>query len=226
MAQQIKLKRSAVSGKVPTTAQLQTGELAINTADGKLFFKRDDTTIQSIITTNTLITGSLELTGPITGSDTYIDDWGSVSASLASIEAGTAALSLDDVTSVGSSTTNDISVGTVTIDSYSTIESGKVTVNNNVLGVIGGTYSGTTYAGLVMDYVLYNSGRTNQRTGTLLVTANSSEAVYSETVTTDIGSTDGAEITVTIGSGNFRANLDNNTGSTMYVTYNIKLLKV
>ena len=33
-------KRSAVAGKVPTTAQLQAGELAVNVYDGKLFLKR------------------------------------------------------------------------------------------------------------------------------------------------------------------------------------------
>jgi hypothetical protein len=32
------VKRSNVPGKVPTTAQLQAGELAINTADAKLYF--------------------------------------------------------------------------------------------------------------------------------------------------------------------------------------------
>lgn len=35
-------KRSAVPGKVPTTAQIDLGELAINTRDGKLFLKRDN----------------------------------------------------------------------------------------------------------------------------------------------------------------------------------------
>jgi hypothetical protein len=38
----IKLKRSAVPGKVPTTGQLELGEVAINTHDGKMFFKRDE----------------------------------------------------------------------------------------------------------------------------------------------------------------------------------------
>lgn len=38
---EIKLKRSAVQGKVPTTGQLELGEVAINTHDGKMFFKRD-----------------------------------------------------------------------------------------------------------------------------------------------------------------------------------------
>ena len=34
MAQVIKVKQSSVAGKVPTTAQLQLGELALNTTDG------------------------------------------------------------------------------------------------------------------------------------------------------------------------------------------------
>ena len=35
----IKLKRNTTSGSVPSTSALQDGELALNTADGKLFFK-------------------------------------------------------------------------------------------------------------------------------------------------------------------------------------------
>lgn len=40
----IQLKRSAVAGKVPTTAQLSLGELAVNTRDGRLFLKKDNGT--------------------------------------------------------------------------------------------------------------------------------------------------------------------------------------
>jgi len=42
MAQTIKIKRSAVPGKVPTTSDLALGELALNTYDGKAFFKKND----------------------------------------------------------------------------------------------------------------------------------------------------------------------------------------
>lgn len=42
MASTIRLKRSSVATKVPTTTQLDLGELAINTRDGKLFLKRAD----------------------------------------------------------------------------------------------------------------------------------------------------------------------------------------
>lgn len=48
MANIVKLKRSAVASAIPTTAQLDLGELAINTFDGKLFLKRDNGT-QSIV---------------------------------------------------------------------------------------------------------------------------------------------------------------------------------
>lgn len=42
MANTVKLKRSAVQGKQPTTANLELGELALNTYDGKLYTKKDD----------------------------------------------------------------------------------------------------------------------------------------------------------------------------------------
>lgn len=44
MANTVKIKQSAVPAKIPTTAQLALGELAINTYDGKLYTKRDDGT--------------------------------------------------------------------------------------------------------------------------------------------------------------------------------------
>jgi len=40
MTSKLLSKRSAVPGKVPTTAQIDLGELAINTRDGKLYLKR------------------------------------------------------------------------------------------------------------------------------------------------------------------------------------------
>ena len=48
MVQIVKLKRSATASAVPTTAQLQLGELAMNTYDGKLFLKKNNGT-ESIV---------------------------------------------------------------------------------------------------------------------------------------------------------------------------------
>ena len=44
MANTIQLKRSAVAAKVPVVGDLQLGELALNTYDGKLYTKKDDGT--------------------------------------------------------------------------------------------------------------------------------------------------------------------------------------
>jgi hypothetical protein len=48
VAQTIRLKRSAVANKVPTTGDLNLGELAINTYDGKLYLKKDNGTASVI----------------------------------------------------------------------------------------------------------------------------------------------------------------------------------
>lgn len=64
MSQTIVLKRSALPGKVPDTASLNLGEIAINTYDGKLFVKRSGNvdSIQTILTTDSTTTGSITLT--------------------------------------------------------------------------------------------------------------------------------------------------------------------
>jgi len=60
MANTVVLKRSAVEGKTPTTSDIALGELALNTYDGNLFFKKDSGTA-SIVSVATL-TGTQTLT--------------------------------------------------------------------------------------------------------------------------------------------------------------------
>lgn len=48
MATRIKHKRSSISGSIPTTGDLEAGEIALNTADGKVFLKRDDNEIVDV----------------------------------------------------------------------------------------------------------------------------------------------------------------------------------
>ena len=73
-ANEIKLKRSSVESRVPSVSDLTLGELAVNTYDGKLFFKKNNgsDSLESIVTTNAQITGSVELTGAVTSSLTLI----------------------------------------------------------------------------------------------------------------------------------------------------------
>jgi hypothetical protein len=65
MASIVQLKRSALSGKVPDTGSLNLGELAVNTYDGKIYFKKSGSieTVESIVTTNSVVTGSIRLEG-------------------------------------------------------------------------------------------------------------------------------------------------------------------
>ena len=60
MAQTIKLKRSSVSGNVPTPAQLELGEVAINTFDGKVFIKKDNGS-ESVVEVGALSGGASSL---------------------------------------------------------------------------------------------------------------------------------------------------------------------
>lgn len=48
MANKIILKKSSVSGKIPQPTDLDFGELALNYSDGKLYYKKADTTIGAI----------------------------------------------------------------------------------------------------------------------------------------------------------------------------------
>ena len=115
MAQTIKLKRSATSGAVPTTASLALGEVAINTHDGKVYIKKDDGA-ESVIevgdTSGYLPLSGGTLTGDIAlgdndkatfgasddlqiyhdGNDSYIDDAGQGSLAIR----GSASVSLQN----------------------------------------------------------------------------------------------------------------------------------
>jgi len=75
MAQVVKLKRTAVEGKVPSTAHLELGELAINTYDGRIFFEKDNGTpsVEHVVTTNSETTGSINVFGNVTASYFYGD---------------------------------------------------------------------------------------------------------------------------------------------------------
>ena len=46
----VKLKRSAVAGRVPATADLALGEIALNTYDGRVYLKKSVASVESIVT--------------------------------------------------------------------------------------------------------------------------------------------------------------------------------
>jgi hypothetical protein len=66
MAQIVKHRRSAVTGKKPLNSQLELGEFSINTTDGKVFIAKSGSlgpSIEELIITNTVNTGSVSISG-------------------------------------------------------------------------------------------------------------------------------------------------------------------
>jgi len=49
MAALLRIKRSAVPGRIPEISSLELGEIAVNTYDGKLYIKKTQGAISSIV---------------------------------------------------------------------------------------------------------------------------------------------------------------------------------
>lgn len=67
MANKIQVKRSAVAGKIPTTADLDLGEIAINTYDGVAYIKKDNGTASIVQLGGG--SGSGDVSGPSSSTD-------------------------------------------------------------------------------------------------------------------------------------------------------------
>ena len=102
----IKLRRSAVAGRIPTTAQLDFGELAINTQDAKIYFKRYDSVsntesiidISSNLDAAAILAELITVDGTGSGLDsdlldgqegTYYLDWSNFTNTATGVTAGT-----------------------------------------------------------------------------------------------------------------------------------------
>ena len=79
MAANIKLKRSAVQSRVPTTTDLELGELGLNTYDGKVYMKKDDGTA-AIVEVGGAVDSVNTLTGAVSLGIEDLDDFTLASA--------------------------------------------------------------------------------------------------------------------------------------------------
>lgn len=156
MSSTVQLKRSALSGKVPGTGSLNLGELALNTYDGKIFFRRSGSTdtVQEVITTNVINTGSVTLTGTLTAESVRTNLTGSF----------------------GSLKVND----TLTINHGETIISGSALVTSD-LTILGQVNARQFNISVISSSVLFESGSsrfgntlddTHQFTGSVNVTGS------------------------------------------------------
>jgi len=66
----LKLRRSAVPGKIPDTGSLELGEIALNTYDGKAFMKKSGSAGEQIVTIGSgFISGSSFYLSVFSGSE-------------------------------------------------------------------------------------------------------------------------------------------------------------
>ena len=146
MAQNIILKRSAVPGRVPDTGSINLGEVAINTFDGKLYFKKSGSvqSVETIVTTNSITSGSIQVSDDITVqrdlyvirdvvTDGDIDASGSLSGS---------GLSINDTLNI-------------THNNFQLSGSAAVTGSLTVLGAINATQFNIN---VISSYILFESG--------------------------------------------------------------------
>ena len=115
MANTIILKRSATPGKVPTTAQLALGEIAINTYDGLIYIKKDNGTPSVVqvggVTSVNSETGAVTLTSDDISDSGQTNKWASASVVRGHLSAGTG-ISYNSGTGVISTAQNLSTAGT------------------------------------------------------------------------------------------------------------------
>jgi len=163
MAQIVQLKRSALTGKVPGTGSLNLGELALNTYDGKIFFRRSGSTdtVQEVITTNVLNTGSVTLTGTLTAESIV----GSITASNGVVSGSSQVIG---ILSSLNSYTSSINVWS---SSLATTGSNQFKADQNITGSLRATGTGSFGSLKVNDTLTINHGETII-SGSALVTAD------------------------------------------------------
>ena len=63
------VKRTTVAGRVPTTAQLAAGELAVNVSDGKLYLKKSTSGVESIVDVTSAALTDAQIFAKVTAQD-------------------------------------------------------------------------------------------------------------------------------------------------------------
>ena len=150
----IKLRRSSVAGRIPTIAQLDLGEIAINTADGKLYFKKYD----AIANTESIVDVSADLDpSAILALIKTVDGAGSgLDADLLDGESGDYYLDYNNFTNVPPATLDLTLSGKVTGNAFS--NTGIMTLVTELAntGVTAGSYGS---ASLVPVFTVDEDGR-------------------------------------------------------------------
>lgn len=215
MAQNIILKRSALPGKVPDTASLNIGEIAVNTYDGKLFIKRSGNTdsIQSIVTTDSITTGSIRLTQTGSFGEIVISQDSNLQRD---VFVGRDVITIGDIDAGGDISGSGLQVNdtlNITHGLFSLSASAELTGSLGIDGDL--TVLGTVNArqfniSVISSSILFESGSSNF--------GNSSDDIHSFTGSVDITGSlivNGSEVGIAPGPNTFDFNLDPEAAGTV-----------
>ena len=173
MAVNIKLKRSSVPGNIPTTAQLELGEIALNTYDGKAYFKKQVGALQTIVeiasTGSTVASASYALYAASAGTASFAYTATTASYSLNTtsasyaLNATTASYALTATSASYALTASSVVSASYALNatSASYAATSSYASNFNVSGnlVVGGNITATTlYVQTVTSSIIYSSG--------------------------------------------------------------------
>lgn len=128
-------KRSSVARKVPKTTDLQLGEIAINTTDGKLYIKKSVNGVETVVSPTGSASGGVSLQGSLSlyvnqSTTLTITDYDSATSYSVSATGGTATISGDTITYNAGSTAGTFAVSITTSNTDGTsMRSVAITVN-------------------------------------------------------------------------------------------------
>lgn len=224
-----------ITGDLTVTGKVTAEEFHTEFVSSSIIYRSGSTKFGDTADDKHQFTGSLSVTGTITGSDLRINGFTSVSASLASLAAS--APTLQNVLTNGNDTTLAIEStnyivaqkqnlwGTNTNYLHTTFTSGSTVADSTSQQRLF-TFSTTVYESVHIEYVVFDSGRNNKRTGTAMATWGAGQIQYTEVSTLDIGDTSNFSIEFIDNSGNVDLVVSNSTGQTMDFRYYAKGLYI
>lgn len=202
MAQNIILKRSSLGGKIPATSSLNLGEIAVNTYDGKLFFKRSGSveTIEEIITTNAINTGSLTITQTGSFGELFVSNDANIQKDLYVI---------NDIIGAGDIDVSGDITGSSALLSGSLTLSGSQMITDN-LTVLGEVNAKQFNISIISSSVIFQSGSTKFGD-----TTDDTHQFTGSVSVTGLFLVNGTEVGVAAGPNTFDFNLDPDAAGTV-----------
>ena len=138
---------------------------------------------------------------------------------------------LNEITAASISVSGDITASAVTasavqVGDYTEIQSNRLTIADGANDTFT-RLAHATYCGVIVDYTIYSTAdRSKMRTGTYRAVFNDSEVQDSETMTNDIGDTNGFVISTNLGGTTFDLIANNDIGEQCRVSYTVKPIKL